>query len=604
MMETKGLPKRNEVPLEDRWDLTPIFPTDEAWEEEFVALETLIAQAMSYQGRLGESAEQLLSAMTYRDELFSRLETLYVYAHLNEDTDTTDATYQAMNSRALALYTQGSAAWSFFRPEMIENVSEETVAQFIASNEALAVYEHEFDELYSAKAHILSDKEESLLAQVSEVLDSPSKTFSMLNNADMKFGEVTDESGRRVELSHGLYGKLLESQNRDVRRDAFNTLYEPYIGLKNTFATTMTGNVKRHNFTAGVRKFGSAREAALFQNHIPETVYDALIDAVNERLPLLHRYVALRKQALSVDEIRMYDMYVPMVDAVDLSFTKEEAQQLVLEGLAVLGEEYTDIIRQAFDERWIDWIENAGKRSGAYSGGSYTTNPYILLNWQNTLDNVFTLAHELGHSVHSYYTRKNQPFVYGDYSIFLAEIASTTNENLLTNYLLQKYDDPKIRAYIINHYLDGFKGTVFRQTQFAEFELLIHQADQKGTPLTANWLTERYFDLNRTYYGEEVVYDDAIGYEWARIPHFYYNYYVYQYATGFSAAATFSQKILDEGAPAIDAYIGYLKAGSSAYPIEVLQKAGVDMSTNQPTIDALATFEARLEELEELLITT
>jgi oligoendopeptidase F len=600
-MEAKGLPKRSEVPIEDQWDLTSIFPNDVVWEEEFAALETLIGNAMSYQGRLGESAERLLEALRYRDELFSRLETLYVYAHLNEDTDTTNAKYQGMSSRSIALYTQGGAAWSFFRPEMIETVDETTVQSFIACNKDLAMYKHELEQLYSAKAHILSDKEESLLAQVSEVLETPSKTFSMLNNADMKFGEVTDESGNKVELSHGLYGKLLESKNRAVRKEAFETMYKPYIGLKNTFSTTITGNTKRHNFNATVRKFSSARAAALFQNHIPETVYDALIEAINERLPLLHRYVALRKKALGLSDMRMYDMYVPMVDTVDLSFTKEEAQQTVIDGLAVLGEEYQDILRKAFAERWVDWVENIGKRSGAYSSGSYTTNPYILMNWQNTLDNVYTLAHELGHSVHSYYTRKNQPFVYGDYSIFLAEIASTTNENLLTNYFLQKYDDPKIRAYIINHYLDGVKGTIFRQTQFAEFELLIHKADQEGTPLTADWLTEQYFNLNKTYYGPCMVYDDAIGFEWARIPHFYYNYYVYQYATGFSAAATLSHKILTEGQPAITAYINYLKAGSSDYPIEVLKKAGIDMTTNKPTIDALAVFEQRLCELEQLL---
>jgi len=602
-MEAKGLPKRSEVPIEDQWDLTTIFLNDDVWEEEFVALETLIGQAMSYQGRLGESSERLFAALQYRDELFSRLETLYVYAHLNEDSDTTNSKYQGMSSRSIALYTQGSAAWSFFRPEMIEHVDEEKIKSFIASNSDLALYKHELEQLYLAKTHILSDKEESLLAQVSEVLDSSSKTFSMLNNADMKFGEVTDEAGEQVQLSHGLYNKLLESPDRDVRRATFIKFYEPYMGLKNTFATTITGNVKRHNFNATVRKFGSAREAALFQNHIPETVYDALIEAINERLPLLHRYVALRKKALQLTDMRMYDMYVPMVDAVDLNFTKEEAQELVVDGLAVLGNEYQDILRTAFRERWIDWIENIGKRSGAYSSGSYTTNPYVLMNWQNTLDNVYTLAHELGHSVHSYYTRKTQPFVYGDYSIFLAEIASTTNENLLTDYFLKKYDDPKIRAYIINHYLDGVKGTVFRQTQFAEFELLIHQADQNGEPLTAEWLTEQYFNMNKKYYGDGMEYDEQIGYEWTRIPHFYYNYYVYQYATGFSAAATLSHKILTEGEPAITAYINYLKAGSSDYPIDVLKKAGIDMTTNQPTIDALATFEQRLGELEQLLTT-
>ena len=594
------LPKRSEVPVADQWDVTTIFATDEVWETEFTALTDFVKQAENYKGTLGNNAESLLDALKYRDELFDRLSTLYVYAHLNEDTDTANNKYQGMSARAMTLYSQGAAAWSFFNVEPMQ-IDEALIADFVGENETLAVYAHELEELYSAKAHILSDKEEAILAQASEIFGNAGKTFSVLNNADLKFDEVENEAGEKVRLSHGLYGKLLESKNRDVRKAAFEAMYKEYIGLKNTFATTLTGNVKTHNFSARVRKHPTARAAALFNNHIPESVYDALVEAVNAKLPLLHRYVDLRKKALGLDEVRMYDVYVPMVDEIDLSFTKEEAQKIVLESLAVMGEEYQSIVKKAIDERWIDWIENEGKRSGAYSSGSYRTNPYILMNWQDNLDNVFTLTHELGHSVHSYYTRENQPFVYGDYSIFLAEIASTTNENLLTDYLLKKYDDPKIRAYVINHYLDGVKGTVFRQTQFAEFEHLIHIADQEGTALTADFLTEKYFELNKKYYGDTMVYDEAIGFEWARIPHFYYNYYVYQYATGFSAASTLSQKILTEGAPAIEAYLNYLKAGCSDYPIEVLKKAGIDMTTNQATIDALAVFEARLDELEALI---
>ena len=594
------LPTREEVKLPDQWDLTTIFPTDEAWEEEFQALTEFIKQAETYKNTLGTSANHLLKALQYRDELYARLETLYVYAHLNEDTDTANAKYQGMSSRAMTLYSQGAAAWSFFNSEMM-TIDESKIQTFLKENKDLALYTHEMEELYLAKPYILSNKEEAILAQAGEVLGNASKTFSILNNADLKFDEVTNDDGQKVKLSHGLYGKLLESQNREVRKQAFDAMYKEYIGLQNTFATTLTGNTKKDNFTARVRGFQTAREAALFNNHIPETVYDSLVEAVNDRLPLLHRYVALRQKALALTDIRMYDMYVPMVEEIDLTFTKEEAQKIVLEGLAVLGEEYQSIVQKAFDERWVDWIENAGKRSGAYSSGAYTTNPYILMNWQDTLDNVYTLAHELGHSVHSYYTRTTQPFVYGDYSIFLAEIASTTNENLLTDYLLKKFTDPKIQAYVINHYLDGVKGTVFRQTQFAEFEHLIHQADQEGIALTSEFLTEKYFALNKKYYGDKVTYDEAIGYEWARIPHFYYNYYVYQYATGFSAATTLSKKIIEEGQPAIEAYINYLKAGCSDYPIEVLKKAGIDMTTNQATIDALAVFEQRLDELEKLL---
>lgn len=597
---TKSLPTRGEVILQDQWDLTPIFSTDEAWEAEFESLTTFITQATQYKNTLHTSATSLLNALQYRDELYQRLEKLYVYAHLQEDTDTANNKYQAMSARAMTLYSQGASAWSFFNAEMMQ-IDETKIKDFLKENAELAIYAHEMEELYLAKPYILSNKEEAILAQASEVLGNASKTFSILNNADMKFDEVTNDEGEKVRLSHGLYGKLLESTNRQVRKEAFEAMYKEYIALKNTFATTLTGNIKKDNFNARVRGFETAREAALFNNHIPETVYDALVEAVNDKLPLLHRYVALRKQALNLDEVRMYDTYVPMVDEIDLAFTKEEAQQLALDGLAVLGAEYQSIVKKAFDERWVDWIENQGKRSGAYSSGAYLTNPYILMNWQDTINNLYTLVHELGHSVHSYYTRTTQPFVYGDYSIFLAEIASTTNENLLTDYLLKKYDEPKIRAYIINHFLDGVKGTVFRQTQFAEFEHLIHQADQDGIALTADFLTEKYFALNKKYYGEDMVYDEAIGYEWARIPHFYFNYYVYQYATGFSAASTLSKKILTEGQPAIDAYINYLKAGCSDYPIEVLKKAGIDMTTNQATIDALSVFEERLNELETLL---
>lgn len=340
---------------------------------------------------------------------------------------------------------------------------------------------------------------------------------------------------------------------------------------------------------------------ALFNNHIEESVYDALVESVTNRIDLLHRYVGLRKKALNLDDIRMYDLYVPMVEEVDLAITYEDAKTMVIEALSVLGEEYTSLLHKAFNERWIDPYENEGKRSGAYSSGAYGTKPYILLNWQDTLDNVYTLAHELGHSLHTYYSTNNQPFVYSNYSIFLAEVASTTNENLLTDYLLKKYEDPKIRAYIINHFLDGVKGTVYRQTQFAQFEHFIHEADQAGKPLTADYLSSEYGKLNRFYYGEDMIFDEEIELEWARIPHFYYNYYVYQYATGFSAASALSHKILTEKQPAIDAYLDYLKAGSSDYPIDVLKKAGVDMSTPKATNDALNLFEQRLNELEELL---
>lgn len=599
-MSEYKLPLREDVKVEDTWDLTTIFPDLAAWEKEFDTLQELVKKADSFRGTLGNSAKSLLAVQQYRDEAFQRVSRLYVYARLQEDTDTRNPEYQALNARAKALVSQLQSAFSFYQTELLA-IPEDTVAKFLEEEPELAVYKHEFDELYLKGKYVLSEREEEILAEVSEVLDSSSTTFAFLNNADIVFPEIKDEKGKTVQLSHGLYGKLLESQDRKVREAAFRGVYETYGSLKNTLSSTLTGAVKADNFNATIRGFDSARHAALTDNVIPESVYDSLIEAVNEKLPALHKYVALRQKALGVDDIRMYDLYVPMVEDVDMSFTYEQAQQLVLEGLGALGEEYQSIVQKAFDERWIDPIENQGKRSGAYSSGTYGTNPYILLNWQDTLDNVFTLAHELGHSVHSYYTRKNQPYTYGNYSIFLAEVASTTNENLLTEYLLEKYDDPAIRAYVINHYLDGVKGTVYRQTQFAEFEHLIHKADQEGTPLTAEFLSQEYAAINKKYYGEQMTYDDEISMEWARIPHFYYNYYVYQYATGFSAASALSAKILAEGEPALKAYTDFLKAGSSDYPIEVLKKAGIDMTTNKPVLDALSVFEERLKEMDSLL---
>ncbi|MBC1400064.1 oligoendopeptidase F [Listeria booriae] len=595
-----ALPTREEVPVNATWDLTTIFKDDEAWESEFTLLKDEIKVAQTFQGKLGESSETLLKALRYQDELYDRLGNLYVYAHLKQDQDTTNTTYQGLYSRAGSLLTEASAAISYFEPEVLA-IDEDKLKGFIADNADLQLYAHLLEQVNLNRPYVLSEKEEALLAQAGEVLGNASRTYSILNNADMKFPEIKDEDGNKVEITHGRYGKMMEGKNRDVRKAAFKGMYSSYDNLKNTIATTLTGQVKKGNFYAKVHGFESARHRALFGNHIPEAVYDALVEAVNDQLPLLQRYVGLRKELLGLDELRMYDMYTPLSTDVHLAFTYEEAKDIVLNGLAPLGEEYQAILKEAFESRWIDVMENKGKRSGAYSSGAYSTNPYILMNWQDTIDNVFTLAHELGHSVHSYYTRNNQPFVYGDYSIFLAEVASTTNENLLTDYMLKKYEDPKVRAYLLNHYLDGFKGTVFRQTQFAEFEHFIYQADQRGEALTAEFLTENYFALNEKYYGNEIVYDEEIGLEWARIPHFYMNYYVYQYATGFSAASALSDLILHGGQEAVTHYLNFLKAGSSDFPIEVLKKAGVDMTTAKPVTDALKVFEQRLNELEKLV---
>lgn len=599
-MSENSLPLRSEVKVADTWDLTTIYPSNEAWEEEFNALSEQHSQAAKFKGHLGDSATVLYEAIKLQEDIFQRLSKAYVYVHLNFDTDTTNAQFQAYDARILALYAQIAQSFSFYSSELM-SLDENLIKGYLDELPELAIYKHDFAKLFKQREHILSDKEEEILAGASEIFENSETTFGMLNNADMKFPKVKDEQGQEVQLSHGRYGILLESKDRSVREGAFRAMYSAYKNLLNTFASTLSGKVKTDNYLARVRHFSSARQAALSNNDIPEAVYDALIEAVNENLSLLQRYIAIRKKVLGLDEIAMYDLYTPLVSDVDLKFTFEEAKEIVLAALAPLGEEYQVLLHKAFDSRWIDVVENKGKRSGAYSSGTYGTNPFVLLNWQDNLDNVFTLAHELGHSMHSYYTRNYQPYVYGDYSIFVAEIASTTNENLLTDFLLKKYEDPAIRAYVLNHYLDGFKGTIFRQTQFAEFELLMHKAQQDGIGLTAEYLSEEYFKLNEHYYGPDVHYDAEIADEWARIPHFYYNYYVFQYATGFSAASALAQKILTEGQPAVTAYINYLKSGSSDYPIEVMKKAGVDMTSDKPVRDAMKVFEQRLNELEGLL---
>jgi oligoendopeptidase F len=423
----------------------------------------------------------------------------------------------------------------------------------------------------------------------------------MLNNADLEFPSIINDKGEEVEVTHGRYTSFLESADRRVRHDAFKAVYETYGKFRNTFASTLTGQVKKDNFYAKVRNYKSAREAALANNNIPETVYDNLVNTINKYLPLLHRYVALRKKVLGLDELHMYDLYTPLVKDIQMKVTYNEAKDLILKGLEPMGEEYLSVLKEGFENRWVDVQENKGKRSGAYSSGAYGTNPYILMNWQDNVNNLFTLAHEFGHSVHSYYTRKSQPFAYGDYSIFVAEVASTCNENLLSEYLLKTLDDDKKRLYILNNYLETFRGTVFRQTMFAEFEHDIHMRAQNGEALTADLLTKVYYDLNKKYFGNDIVIDEEIGLEWARIPHFYYNYYVYQYATGLSASTALSKQILEEGEPAVTRYIDYLKAGSSDYPIEVLKKAGVDMTSTDPIENACKVFEEKLTEMEELL---
>lgn len=524
-MEVKQLPKREELPENLTWDLTKIFSSDQEFDEKYLELSEELKQSEKHKGTLDQGASQFLNAIEFVLRVYRQTEVIYVYAHLKNDQDTGNTDYQALYARASSLFSKVSEAVSWFEPEILQ-LSDDQIWQYFKEEPKLEVYRHYIQQIVDNRAHVLSAEQESLLAGAGEIFDASSDTFAVLNNADLVFPTIEGENGEIVQLSHGVYGQLLESTDRRVREAAFKGLYSVYEQFRNTFASTLGTHIKGHNFKAKVRNYSSAREASLSNNHIPESVYDTLVDVVNKHLPLLHRYMELRKRLLEVEKLHMYDLYTPVLGEAPITFTYEEAKEKALEALKPMGEEYMAIVEKAFSERWIDVVENKGKRSGAYSSGSYDTNPYILLNWHDTLDQLFTLVHEMGHSVHSYFTRSNQPYVYGDYSIFLAEIASTTNENILTEYLLETEKDPRVRAYVLNHYLDGFKGTVFRQTQFAEFEHFMHTEDEKGVPLTSEYLSDSYGKLNAKYYGPAVEEDPEIKFEWSRIPHFYYNYYV------------------------------------------------------------------------------
>ena len=591
--------QRNEINEKDTWDLSTIFETDQKWEEELALLTEDTKQAASLEGHLLDSAESLLDITERYLDLSRRLEKLYVYAHMKNDQDTRVAKYQEYYAKAMTLYSQLDQVFSFYEPEFMA-ITEDQYQNFLAEEPKLQPYKHFFDKLLQNKDHVLSQREEELLAGAGEIFGAASETFAILDNADIVFPFVKDEDGNEVQLSHGVYMRLVESKNREVRRGAYEALYATYEQYQHTYAKTLQTNVKVQNYRAKVRNYKSAREAALAANFVPESVYDNLVSAVRKHLPLLHRYLALRSKILGIPDLKMYDVYTPL-SSVEYSFTYEEALKKAEEALAVLGEDYMSRVKRAFSERWIDVYENQGKRSGAYSGGSYDTNAFMLLNWQDNLDNLFTLVHETGHSMHSSYTRETQPYVYGDYSIFLAEIASTTNENILTEKLLQEVQDDATRFAILNNFLDGFRGTVFRQTQFAEFEHAIHQADQNGEVLTSEFLNNLYADLNQEYYGLSKEDNPQIQYEWARIPHFYYNYYVYQYSTGFAAASALAEKIVHGSQDDRDRYIDYLKAGKSDYPLNIMRKAGVDMEKEDYLNDAFAVFERRLDEFEALV---
>ena len=591
---------RNEIPEKLTWDLTTIYKTDKEWEAELTRIKSELSLVEETDpGHLLDSAESLLIITEKMLSISQQVEKLYVYASMKNDQDTREAKYQEYQSKATALYVKFGEVYAFYEPEFLK-ISKEVYNKWLEELQKLKNYDHMFERLFAKKAHILSQKEEKLLAAAGEIFESPSETFEIFDNADINLPMVKNESDEMVQLTHGNYSSLMESKNREVRKAAYKALYSNYEQYQHTYAKTLQTNVKVHNLNAQIRSYDSARQAALANNFVPEKVYDVLMEAIRQHLPLLHRYIELRKKILGISDFKMYDIYTPLSN-LDYKFNYEDGMKKAEEVLAIFGKEYKEKVKAAFEQRWIDVEENIGKRSGAYSGGSYDTNAFMLLNWQETLDDLFTLVHEMGHSMHSAFTRENQPYVYGDYPIFLAEIASTTNENILTETLLKESKDDKERFALLNHWLDSFRGTVFRQSQFAEFEQKIHEADAAGEVLTSEYLNSRYGEINEKYYNLAAKENPEIQYEWARIPHFYYNFYVFQYATGFAAATFLAEKVVHGSTEDRQKYLEYLKAGSSAYPLEVIAKAGVDMESTDYLDAAFELFENRLSELEKLV---
>ncbi|MDQ0047850.1 oligoendopeptidase F [Paenibacillus polymyxa] len=589
--------KRADAPVENTWKLEDLFPNRKAWDQEYEEVKQLAKKAEQFQGKLN-SAESIDNCFKLEDELSLKTERVYVYAHLHHDEDTAEPTYQGLSQKAKKLGVEVSESLSFVTPEILA-LPDHQLDAFI-EDPKLADYRFTLQEMKREKAHILGKTEEALLAQVGNLAQAPQTIFGMLNNADLKFPKIKDENGKEVELTHGSYIQFLESPHREVRERAFKAVYDTYAKNKNTIASTLSANVNKNIFYSRVRKYPSVLEMSLYGDNIPKEVYTNLIDTIHESLPLLHRYMKLRKKLLGVDELHMYDLFAPLVDEYKMDITYEDAKKQTKEGLKPLGADYLASLQKGYDERWIDVYENENKRTGAYSWGAYGTHPYVLLNHKNNLNSMFTLAHEMGHALHSYYSDNALKYRDAQYTIFLAEVASTTNEALLMDYLLNKSTDPKEKMYLLTYYADQFRTTVFRQTMFAEFEKIVHERAEQGESLTPQLLSEIYYDLNVKYHGPGMKVDKDIEMEWARIPHFYNSFYVYKYATGFSAATSFSKQILEEGQPAVDRYLGFLKSGGSDYSINILKKAGVDMSSPQPIREAMSVFEEVITEMEKL----
>lgn len=589
--------KRADVPKEHQWKLEDMFADQKAWDASFAELKNLLKRTDDYQGKLNNAAS-IKECFELEDEISYHAERLYVYAHMHHDEDTANPTYQSLSAKAKKLNVEAGEALSFITPEIL-SLSEAELDKLI-EDPALKEFKFTLTEMKREKAHVLSKTEEALLAQVGNLSSAPQTIFGMLNNADMKFPKIKNEEGKEVELTHGNYIQFLESPNREVRERAFKAVYDTYGKQKNTLAATLNANVNKNIFYSRVRKYPSVLEMALYGDNIQKEVYTNLIDTIHESLPLLHRYMELRKKLMGVDELHMYDLFAPLVEEYKWDITYEEAKQMTKEGLAPLGEDYLSSLQAGYDNGWIDVYENENKRTGAYSWGAYGTHPYVLLNHKDNLNSMFTLAHEMGHALHSYYSDNALKYRDAQYTIFLAEVASTTNEALLMDYLLKNAKDPKQKMYLLTYYADQFRTTVFRQTMFAEFEKIVHERAESGESLTPQDLSDIYYELNVKYHGKGMQVDKEIGMEWARIPHFYNSFYVYKYATGFSAATSFSKQILEEGQPAVDRYLGFLKSGGSDYSINILKKAGVDMSSPEPIREAMSVFEDIISQMEQL----
>ena len=599
-MVTKTLPARDEIAEDHKWDLEAIYPEDTKWESEYSEVGPLLEKAREYKGRLAESGEMLLAALNLRNDITQRIERLFTYARMRRDEDNTNAHYQALADRSRALWVRAEEIVSFYNPELLD-AGRDKIESLTKDTEGLDLYAHALDELFREQEHMLNEEQEALLAAAGDVASAPGQIYDMLTDADMQFGNITDEEGQEVELTQGRYLRYIRSYNRDVREQTFKTFHAAFEKQRNTIASCYASQVKSDIFYSRARKFSSSLEGTLFHENIPVSVYENLIGAVHENMDLMYRYMDLRKRTLGLPKLRMYDLHVPLVPEVNETIEYERATETVTEALAPLGDDYIQGVKKGFTSRWTDVYETPNKTSGAYSWGVYGVHPFMLLNYQDTLRDVFTLAHEMGHSMHTYYSFGNQPYLYSGYTLFVAEVASTLNEELLTHYLLQSTDDKDVKRAVVNHSLEQFRGTLFRQTMFAEFEKIAHERAEAGEALTAESLSKIHYDLNVLYHGDHVDVDDEIAIEWARIPHFYRSFYVYKYATGISAAVALSQQVINEGQPAVERYIRFLSSGGSDYSINLLRDAGVDMTSPEPVRQALKLFGQRIDEMEELL---